>query len=270
MPCFAEIGRVRPGIVCRNSILATTWLLLVAATMAGCSSRSREQYQLPEVAQVAQPPEFLTGPAAVLLTNLDSYSARVSIERPGAAGAAHAKTGQLLGQGSQLIYAPAGSDKTYLWDVQRRSGFILSEALQGYAPFSSAIEVTNLTTISQTAGPASETINGHPGHAAQVAVAANDGTNYVFSVWRAADLNGFPVQIKSLTGPVEYTLNFSQVRPENLPPKLFLPPDGFIKYASAEAMANELLSRKNKARNPVTGGSSDFDRQPAGPAQRPY
>jgi hypothetical protein len=60
------------------------------------------------------------------------------------------------------------------------------------------------------------------------------------------------------------------VRPENLPPKLFLPPDGFIKYASAEAMANELLSRKNKARNPVTGGSSDFDRQPAGPAQRPY
>lgn len=238
--------------------------------MAGCSSHSREQYQLPEEAQVAQPPEFLTGPAAVLLTNRDSFSARVTLERPGAMDPAHPNTGLLLGSGSHLIYAPTGSDKTYIWDVQRRNGFILSEALQGYAPFSSLIEATNLTTISQTAGPSSETINGHPGHAVEVVITANDGSNYTFSVWRAADLNGFPVQIKSINGHADYTLNFSQVRSENLAPKLFLPPEGFTKYASAEAIANELLSRKNKLRNSGTGGSSDFNSVPAGPAQRPY
>jgi len=269
MPCLGKIRCVRSGTFSPNAI-ASIALLLAACVLAGCSSSRRAQYQLPEETLIAQPPVFLTGPAAVLLTNANAFSARLTIDRSGASDKVQTDSGQLLGQGNHLIYAPTGSDKIYIWDTQRHSGYILSEALQGYAPFSSAVVVTKVTTVSEVAGPVSATINGHPGHEAQVVIAANDGSTNTFSVWRASDLNDFPVLIKTLNGPVAYRLTLSLVRSENFAAKLFLPPEGFTKYASVEAIANELLARKVKLRNPGNGGSSDFARPTAAPSPRPY
>lgn len=260
------------GIVSWNSpaALVSMALLLGLGLVVGCSSSKRTRFELPEEAVIAQPPAFLTGPAAVLLTNLNAFSARVSIVEPGATGSAGTNSGRVLSQNGQLIYAPTDSDKTYIWDVQKRSGYILSEALQGYAPFSSTVEVTNVLTLSQTAGPAGQTVNGHPGHEVQMALLVRGGLTNLFSVWRATDLGGFPAQIKTMGAPAEFTLNFSEVRPENLSPKLFLPPEGFSKYANAQAIASELLARKQKLRSTGNTVSRDYAKPPPPPAQRQY
>jgi hypothetical protein len=191
----------------------------------------------------------MTGPAAVLLTNVNGYSARVTIELAGMSNNATPMTGQLLVRSSHMLFSPKTGDSTFIWDVKEESGYILSEALQGYAPLASGVHVTRMQTMSETAGASSDQVNGHPGHESEEAITCDDGSVTKFGVWRASDLGGFPVRIRTINSPMGYTLNFSNMRSEDLSLKLFQPPEGFTKYSSTDSMVGELFARKGKAKN---------------------
>lgn len=243
-------------------------LALLAICMAGCSSSRESKFGYREEVVAPRPPAFLVGPASALLTNGAAFSARVSIDSPTNTSKTHELTGQLLGEGSHLIFLPARADRSFIWDVRERSGYVLSEALQGYAPFSSQVPVGRVTTMAETAGPASERVNGHPGHEVEVAVAMEDGTTSRFSIWRASDINDFPVRIKTLGVEKPFVLNVLDVRRVTLSSNLFLPPDGFTKYSSPDAMAGEIMLRKSK---PKKTESYDFgEPQPVLRNSTPY
>jgi len=240
-------------------------LLCASAFFAGgCSSRPK--YDFSEEIRVPAPPPFLAGPAALLFTNANGFSAVVTMDTPAsdAKGKGHVFFGQLLGQGSQLLFAPAKGDKSFIWDVQTHSGYILSEALQGYAPISSALEFTNLVITSEIAGLPSDRVNGYRGHAAMATVTGNDGSTTSFSAWRSGVLHGLPVRIETLKPADPSVINLSAVRSENLAPKFFLPPEGFTAYASGDAMAGELMTRKGKLH--FAGSGDDREKLPDNPS----
>jgi hypothetical protein len=236
---------------------AAVLLALSGIFFAGCFGRKHavSNFEYSHETQGARMPAFLMGPAAALLTNASGFSAHLTMEQTDLSNKVTAVTGQLLVRGPHLLFAPKTGDNAFVWDVQDRNGFILSEALQGYAPVSSPVHITKVMVLSETAGPTGEEVNGHPGHEAEVAVTSDDGTTATFGVWRATDLNGFPVRIRSLKGPVAFTLNLSGARSEDLSLKLFQPPEGFTKYPSSDAMVGELFARKSKSKN-ISNGSA--------------
>ncbi len=238
-----------------NTSEAVLLLLLSALLCDGCASHRHREYEFAEEALAAKLPDFLVGPASALLTNGNSFSARLTVDQPGFSNKVTAISGQLLVMGSHILFAPKTGDRAFIWDAHERTGFVLSDALQGYAPISSPIHVTNVLITAEIAGSAETQANGHPGHEAEVAVASDDGSTATFTIWRATDLGGFPVRIKAMNIVPPFTLNLAEVRSENLSPKLFLPPEGFTKYGSLEAMASELYSRKSKLRNAASGAS---------------
>lgn len=214
---------------------------------AGCGGRHSQGLSVEVIAP--KPPGFLTGPASTLLTNGAAFSARVTVEAPAGSNQVQTISGQLLGEGSRLVFEPARGDRTYIWDVDEHSGYVLSEALQGYAPFASPVQVTNMATVAEVAGPASDRVNGHPGHEVEVNIAMDDGTSARFSIWRASDLYGYPVRIKSLSATKPFIVNLSDIKQTTLTSNLFLPPDGFTKYNSPDSMAGELMVRKSKPKH---------------------
>ncbi len=230
-----------PGPIGLLALVAA--VALIGFLASGCAGRQRPKYEPDERIIDATPP-FLMGPAAALLVNTNGYSARVTLDLPAAAGKVHSFSGQLLCSGSRLLFAPSGGDRIFMWDVRQHGGFILSEALQGYAPISTPTQITNFVTAAEAATPTVNAVNGHPGHESEVAVASDDGSTVKFAVWSAADLDDFPVRIRSLNAPVPFTLNLLELRTEQLAAKLFLPPEDFTPYASAAAMTSELAARK--------------------------
>src|SRR5947209_18561606 len=99
------------------------------------------------------PPVFLSGPASILLTNA-GYGAHLEVQAHNRFDTDRSSSGQLLCRGTKLLYAPE-SDETadsqrerggylFIWDVAENSGYVLSEALQGYAPVSARLHVTNV------------------------------------------------------------------------------------------------------------------------------
>ena len=232
--------------------------LLPILLFAGCASH----YVVIDRAQAdaaATPPPFLIGPSAVLLTNISGFRATVQMEKPGEMEAAHPVSGEFFGRDGRLLFAPrapAGEKKmkgagaaamTLVWDTREASGFEVNDALQGYAPIRGGVAVTQ---VSDEPGPAiSEEANGHPCRRTQVTVVARDGQTTQFIVWRAKDLNGFPVRIKSGNGGVPFTLNFIKVQLEAPERELFQLPRDFTAYASADVMLTELQSRQNRQRS---------------------
>src|SRR5262249_15836059 len=93
---------------------------------------------------VARPPTFVSRPMAVLVTNRSGYSAHVDAQAESLAENERTVSGQLLCRGSKLFFASELSGESskqarpggfsYIWDVASNSGYVLSEALQGYAP----------------------------------------------------------------------------------------------------------------------------------------
>ena len=61
-------------------------------------------------------------------------------------------SGELMGQGGKLLFTPQATGSrgkhmreakiSFIWDVAEGRGYILSEALQGYAPISSRAKFT--------------------------------------------------------------------------------------------------------------------------------
>jgi hypothetical protein len=236
----------------RFLLLAGTVLLLIG----GCSSREKFEIRGRGLTAVItpRPPIFFTGPAAVLLTNGSGFSARLAVQAEGLSERERNFSGQLLGLGSKLLFAPdpgSTSEKhqrdggfSFIWDLSDERGYALSEALQGYAPISSNVRVTNLIISISHAAP--QKLAGHSCEEALALIKKEDGGSASFTLLRATDLNGFPLKISSVTNSL--VLSFSKIRLESPGRDIFKPPDGFTKYTSPEAMADELAARQHNLR----------------------
>jgi hypothetical protein len=213
------------------------------------------------------PPDFLTGPAALLLTNLDGFSASVAFSLPATAGQTKPVSGDLLERQGRLIFQPAQRVKKknspfqggmiFIWDVDNHGGYVLSDALQAYARMTSGVRGTNV--LWETAGANQEEVNGHPCRRLQAAVQCDDGSAARFIVWQAQDARYLPVRIQATTGSRQFTLDLYKVRLDLPKPELFIPPDGFTRYATAVVLMNELIIRQTALLKSYKGTPEEFE-----------
>jgi hypothetical protein len=139
---------------------------------------------------------------------------------------------------------------SFIWDAAENSGYVLCQALQGYAPIIAEIPVTNANFQAET-NPAFENINGCPCRKTEALVALANGSTEKYRVWRAADGKRFPVRIESASG--SFRIDFFDIRPRSFEHDLFLPPPAFTRYSHSEAMAAELVLRTAAMRKPIEG-----------------
>ena len=231
-------------------------IALCALLAAGCKS---EPVALSIEASRAftAPPAFVGSPVAVLLTNADGFSAHLQIN-----AASNTFVGQLIGGKNRLLFLPAHAarhfkpgprakhEMSFIWDVAENSGYVLSEALQGYAPIVAGLAVTNVNLQAETS-PAFENINGHPCRKTEAILGLANGTTAKYNVWRATDAKRFPLRIEAEPGAAKLTINLSAVRFKEFEGDLFLPPNGFTRYASTNDMAAELVIRTAALEKPV-------------------
>jgi hypothetical protein len=226
-----------------------SFLALTAAVLAGCSTQPKVFYHAGD----ETPPDFLAGRVALLLTNVDGFSAKLTGSSAQAGGGKHEISGDLLGRQGSLIFQPVNAVKGkrarseggmfFIWNETDHAGFVLSDPLQAFAPAATTVQPTNVAF--NTAGAVEEQANGHPCRRIEAVVQSSDGSSERFTVWQAEDAKHFPVRIQSPPGPGELTLNFSDVRLELPPSQLFGPPEGFVKYDTPVALMNELIVRQS-------------------------
>lgn len=222
---------------------------LAVAAMCGCVSHSGPTYHAGDEA----PPDFLTGPAAIALTNFEGYSAELSATMSTGGSETRMVSGEILVRDGRLIFQRSlrGQKKKerksgglfFIWDESKHDGFVLSEALQAYAPIRSNLMVTNEVTLGKEG--TEEEVDTHPCHRSETVVHLNDGTTGRLVLWRADDLRHFPIRIEAVNGPKQVTLNLTDVRLELPSQELFSPPDGFTAYGNSVALMNELITREN-------------------------
>ncbi len=215
------------------------------ATLAGCAAGPSANIDLMADFEAAKPPAFLTGSATALLLYTNGFSAHLVVTESGTNRPAGRNPDRLLGQGSKLLYAPGNGKEIFLWDVVQRRGYLVHEALQGYAPFSAPGLITNIVATEETsAGSAAAPVNGHPARPTEVTVLLNTGAADKYKVFCANDFGDFPVRIKARDTNAPYTLDLADLRLEQLSPHLFQPPEEFTKYSSVEALLSEIAARQ--------------------------
>ncbi len=245
-----------------NAGAAALGVMALALLGAGCAGPRPDDMRTAAgpAFGLPKPPEFVGGYFAVLLTNVDGFSARVTLETRSRATATAWRTvsGELVGRGPHLLFAPAGGNSgkrdlgtagnAFVWDVAANHGFVISDALQGVAPMSGTRSVTNIVEQPASAGLTPQNVDGHLCAPTDVTVQSSDGTSVTLHVWRAPDLNGLPLRVTRETEIASVVLNLTGARLETPPLKLFQPPDGFTKYTNAEAMMSELATRQQTIR----------------------
>lgn len=262
-----------------SSFLGLAAILLLLANN-GCSHSGDADLREPGFVRVFAPqfPEFIRAPMGLLLTN-GGFSAvaevQISSAIPDPEGAI---SGQLLSRGNKLLFAPRAGESAdkperaggfmFIWDATAGTGFVVSEALQGYAPVSSEMRVTHITA--QPRPGTGQKVAGHSCTVSDVTMQLNDGTTAAFEVARATDLNSLPVQLRSRgsTNSVARTVTLSKVRLQAPAAELFAPPDGFTRYSSPEAMADEIAARKRNLRRGNRGALEPFESPPPGTTPR--
>jgi hypothetical protein len=257
-----------------KTLCGAVLLCLAAAFISGCASRhAGPVYHAGD----ENPPDFLVGPVAAVLTNLNGFSAHVTSTISSPDGASHAKSGALLGREGRLIFQPALAIKGkraraegglfFIWDARTHSGYVLSEALQAYAPIKTGPGSVSQLHIAKEGLQAD--VNGHPCHRCEAVVMLDNGTDAHLTLWQADDLKHFPVRIETVDGTSHVTLDFSEIRLEYPAQVLFSPPQGFTAYASSIALMNELIVRdSNLAKKYDTGefdGPADVRSNPTQP-----
>jgi len=248
----------------------------IALLASGCFlSRNRSGSESSSTFVPPRPPAFLSGPMAVLLTNAAGFSGHVLLETRLPGRPPDTVSGDLLGLGTQLLFsgvprtkaARSRGQEIFSWDVATGRGYVFNEALQGYAPLTSSLAVANIAVRPGSRPP--EKIAGYRCESEEVTLGSTEGTA-VYDVWRAPDLKGMPLRIDSPASPASFTLSLSNVRLEAPPAKIFLPPEGFTKYDSPEAMTAELITRQHNLKgnaSPAFSGDQDF--QPQTPSRGP-
>jgi hypothetical protein len=214
----------------------------IAVLPVGCAhGPGREEREFMRI-YTPQVPVFLSGPASALLTNTEGFSARATVRGDSAFPGSEFVEGELLGRGSKLVFAPGKTEPenkqlrlgafSYIWDVASGTGFLLSEALQGYAPVASTLRVTNLVYESGGSPPR------------EVTAFMNDGSKTVFRVWPGDTRKEFPSRIEA-RGTLPLTVSLAKIRLQSPPADLFVPPDSFSKYPTADALADEIAVRQH-------------------------
>jgi hypothetical protein len=259
---LAAQGRSRHFVGRMKSPFDAALLCLATALICGCSSR---HVGVVYHAGDENPPSFLVGPVAVVLTNLNGFSAHINTTMAFPEKAPKVTSGELLGRDGRLIFQPTLPIKGkrartegglfFIWDETKHSGYVLSEALQGYAPIYSDNESTGQLDIIKEG--IQDNVNGHPCHRCEADVMLNNGLKARLTLWQADDAGHFPVRIETDEGPRHLTLDFSEIRLEYPSQELFLPPDGFTPYASSVALMNELIVRDSSLAKVHQFGESD-------------
>jgi hypothetical protein len=260
--------------------MTTLGITLAAALLAGCASEKSQEAALAHMGDES-PPDFLTGPASLALAGFDGFSANAvsttsdnSLLFPAAAseGAGpRAASGQLIGRKGQIIFQPMSTANAkngkivrggmfFIWDTSRQSGFVVSEALQGFAPISAPCQITDLTPVNQEPPP--EAVNGHPCHRIEIIAALSNGSTAKLTEWRADDLNRFPVRLRSESGGRRTTVDFSDIRLDIPSAALFSPPADFTQYAGASALINELMIRESATKKGLSTASTPLEQAP--------
>ena len=226
------------------------WILLAGVGLALAACAHKQVYEIEGRGFVRiftpQMPNFIIGPAGAILTNAAGYSARVTVSADPALQLDKPVDGELLCRGSKLLFAPRGVEKAendapakgfvYVWDEATSSGHIRSEALQGYAPVSTPMRATNVSSASL--GP----------NSCEITVLMNDGSKTVFQIsGQVTSIGAVPPQLKALGNP-PLVLTVSKIRMQAPPEETFSIPDGFAKYATPEALADELAARQHNLR----------------------
>jgi hypothetical protein len=223
--------------------------ILFGLLMAGCVHH--KEFSGAEQRILATPPAFLTGPMALLLTNANSYTAQIVFQTPTAWGSTQAVRGDLTSAGNKLAFQPelppASRKNTqgtmvFVWNTAQGSGYVLNNALQGYAPYSGNVQFTNVVANKQNL--ASERIAGHDCQEEAAMALANDGSTNLLQVWRAGDLHGFPVRISSTSLATAGVLTVTRIQ-FGRPAEFLMSQEGFTKYESPDAMVTELVARQH-------------------------
>jgi hypothetical protein len=223
-------------------------VLVLTIALAGCASKKDTGPSFR--AGDEQMPEFLNGPAALLLTNLSGYSAHLDTDILRPFGEGRTVSGALLQRQGRFVFQPdqivskkkRDAGILFIWDANLRRGWTVSEALQGYAPAESPLQVTNVQFDAAPGVP--DIVNNIPCHRVEARITRADGSVALYKVWKADDLRHFPIRIQSESGGKPMTLTFSDVRLDSPAEQLFNPPDGFVKYSSPVALMNELIIRE--------------------------
>ena len=242
-------------------------LLLALGLVAGCGHVPPEEEARPTL----EPPaaianrQFIPGPAGLLFTNVDGFTARITLEPPAGGGGFHrALSGELFGRGSELAFVPAGAgDKprgpvalAVVWNLATGKGHMASEALQAYALLQATNRFTSVTS-QPAAGAAPQRIEGHLCQPSDATVVAEDGTRFGFRVWRADDLGGLPLQIERPPELGGGTIRLSKPMRLTPPPEVFAIPRGFTPYDHPDLIQSELNMRLQNLRpggGRTTGG----------------
>jgi hypothetical protein len=221
------------------------------------------------------PPAFLTGSASVVLANLGGFDAHIEATIDSTEGTHQHLTGDLLGREGRLVYQPALPLKGkrarregglfFIWDEDKKSGYVMSEALQGYAPVQSDKYAVGALHVSGASVPTE--IDGKACHKSEGTVELSNGLQARVTVWRSDEEGHFPIMIHSVDPLADVTLTFSEVH-QRLPSlELFRPPDGFTAYSSSVALMNELIVRDASLRK--KNDSQEFD-EPANINAQPW
>lgn len=222
---------------------ALMWLAL-ALLAGGCASKAPLPDPIHEPVQRLLPrlTEAVTGPAAGLLTNLNGYHARFTIDFGSNAFEELSASGDLQSRDGKLCFEPVfkhgkhkGMDAggfILIWDAAGKSGFVLSDSLQGFAPVGTAFG-----TVYTNAGS--------------------------WKVEQARNWNGLATRIQCDDPRRPFTLTLSDIKPELPPPDIFVTPDGFTKYDSEGLLLGELAARQRA----VIGASrkSSEESEPSAP-----
>jgi hypothetical protein len=237
---------------------AGPWLPALAAMLAlcagGCTNTGSQVDPIREPVQRLLPrmTEVVTGPAGALLTNLNGFHGQFTISF-GAPGdeelvATLTATGELFERDGKLCFEPVFKKAkrksmdtgafSLIWDVAANRGYVLSDALQGFAPVAPEAD-------------------GDAGKPAELRVEL------------AKDLNGLAVRIQSMDTLRPFTLTLSDIKPGLPPPEMFVPPDGFTRYDSEGALLSELATRQRTVMGPSRRDEGELKPYVSDPSAQP-
>ena len=246
---------------------------LIVLLGAGCGTSANRELEIDRAAMDAKArfPFFLDGPMSLLLTNATGFEAQLTAETVQNQGETTRLFGRLFGQNGKFLFAlevrqiqderKPVKGVSYLWDTATGRGAMLSDPLQGYAPVEATLRYTFTTNQAASGATASERIDGHVCDVTDWTALASDGSRSVLRVWRASDLQGWPLRLRLQDTNATLTVNLEHVSFAFQPVDIFTTTNGFTRYSTPAAMLDELASRQHQQRHkslPPLGDPEDI------------
>jgi hypothetical protein len=139
-----------------------------------------------------------------------------------------------------------GMDKTVtIMLPEKHTGYLVYPGLKAYCELpmptgSSATESNKPPKVERTE-IGKETVDGHPCVKYKVLVTPENGTPVNMLVWRATDLNDYPIQTQVDAGGSTITTHFQNINQHKPAASLFEPPSDYKRYGSVqELMMNSM------------------------------